>query len=108
MIEMARRWTEVKADLIDRGLSTEQSREAARRATDEYVRAWRLAEVRKLQECKQSDLADTIGLSQPRVSAIEKASIESTEVGTLRAYIEGLGGQFKIVATFDDFESRIA
>jgi predicted XRE-type DNA-binding protein len=41
-------------------------------------------------------------VSQPRVSAIERGELGSTELGTLEAYVEALGGKVRIVAEFGD------
>jgi Helix-turn-helix domain len=41
-------------------------------------------------------------VSQVRVSQIENGDIDRTEVGTLRSYVEALGGRLRIVAEIGD------
>jgi hypothetical protein len=41
-------------------------------------------------------------VAQPRVSAIERGELSSTEFGTLSAYVQVLGGGLRMVAEFGD------
>jgi predicted XRE-type DNA-binding protein len=66
------------------------------------VRAHRLAEVRKRQHATQVEVAEAMGVSQARVSRIEKGELERSEVETLATYVRALGGRLKIVAEFGD------
>ena len=66
------------------------------------VRARRLAEVRKRQNATQVEVAAAMGVSQARVSRIEKGQLEKSEVETLAAYVKALGGKLKIIADFGD------
>lgn len=66
------------------------------------VRAERLAEVRKRHEMSQTELAERMGVSQSRVSAIEKGEVTAAEVGTISKYIAALGGRVQIIADFGD------
>jgi transcriptional regulator with XRE-family HTH domain len=75
--------------------------ELKREMLDE-VRAYRLAEVRKAQGETQEALAKLMDVSQVRVSQIENGEIGRTEVGTLRSYVEALGGRLRIVAEIGD------
>lgn len=90
----ARSWREVRAEA-----ALDQARVAdhERRMLDE-VRAARLAEVRKELEMTQTDVAESMHVSQARVSAIENGDVEGTEVGTLMKYVAALGGQLEIIA----------
>lgn len=72
------------------------------------VRAYRLAEIRREQALTQKDVADTMGVSAPRVSAIENGETDRTEVATLRSYVEALGGRLRVVADFGDTEYTVA
>lgn len=71
-------------------------------------RAYRLAEIRKEQDVTQAQLAERMHVSQPRISDIEKGKVDRTEVGTLAAYVEALGGKVKVVAEFGDQALTIA
>lgn len=49
-----------------------------------------------------------MGVSAPRVSALEHGDIDKTEVSTLRSYVEALGGSLRVVADFGDTEYTVA
>jgi DNA-binding XRE family transcriptional regulator len=72
------------------------------------IRAYRLAEIRREQSLTQKDVAMSMGVSAPRVSAIEHGEADRTEVATLRAYVEALGGRLRVVADFGDTEYTVA
>jgi len=65
-------------------------------------RAWRLAEMRRRLGTTQADVAARMGVTQGRVSAIEHARPGATELRTLAAYVEALGGRLEIIADFGD------
>jgi DNA-binding XRE family transcriptional regulator len=95
---MARTWEQVKKEKHALG-TTDTSRVAAlKREMLDETRAFRLAEVRKTQGETQASLAKLMDVSQARVSQIETGDLGRTEVGTLRAYVESLGGRLRIVA----------
>jgi DNA-binding XRE family transcriptional regulator len=66
------------------------------------VRAHRLAEVRAHRDLTQKAVAQTMGVSQSRVSAIERGELDRSELSTLGAYVRALGGKLQIVADFGD------
>lgn len=61
-------------------------------------RAVRLSEFRKSLELTQNDIAELLGVDQSNISRIERGKFSNTEVGTLQAYIEALGGTLEIHA----------
>ena len=65
-------------------------------------RAFRLRELRESQGLTQSDLAQRMSVTQPSVSALESGELGRSGLSTLQSYIEALGGQVDIVATFGD------
>jgi DNA-binding XRE family transcriptional regulator len=65
-------------------------------------RAWRLAEMRRRLGVTQAEVAARMGVTQGRVSAIEHAKPGATELRTLAAYVEALGGRLEIIADFGD------
>src|SRR5688572_13353272 len=67
-----------------------------------HARAYRLAEVRRRQHATQTDIARAMGVTQARVSRIEKGELSRSEVDTLAAYVQALGGKLKIIADFGD------
>jgi DNA-binding XRE family transcriptional regulator len=94
-------WDDLK-DEFD--FSPEEAQEVKQRtaALLSEVRAHRLAEVRKRQKMTQTAVAKALGVTQGRISAIEKGAISRSEVETLAAYVAALGGQLKLVADFGD------
>jgi DNA-binding XRE family transcriptional regulator len=65
-------------------------------------RAWRLADMRRRLGVTQAEVAERMGVTQGRVSAIEHAKPGATELRTLAAYVEALGGRLEIIADFGD------
>ncbi|MDG4773397.1 XRE family transcriptional regulator [Solwaraspora sp. WMMD792] len=97
----ARSWDDLKRDL---GFSTAEHEEievGAERLIAE-ARAFRLSEIRRRQHTTQNEVAKAMGVTQARVSRIEKGQLERSEVDTLAAYVQALGGKLKIVADFGD------
>jgi predicted XRE-type DNA-binding protein len=80
-------------------------REEIARGAEQLIagpRAHRLAEMRKRRHTTQVEVARAMGVTQARVSRIEKGQLQRSEVDTLAAYVTALGGQLKIVADFGD------
>jgi DNA-binding XRE family transcriptional regulator len=65
-------------------------------------RAYQLTEIRKAHGLTQTDIARQINVSQRRVSAVEHGDLARTEVGTIAAYVQALGGHLRLVADFGD------
>ncbi|GLI00399.1 XRE family transcriptional regulator [Phytohabitans aurantiacus] len=97
----ARTWGDMKAELGFTEAELEEIGEGAQRLIAES-RAYRLAEVRRRQRTTQVEVAKAMGVTQARVSRIEKGQISRSEVDTLAAYVQALGGKLKIVADFGD------
>ncbi len=92
----SRSWEQVRNEL---GLNpADVDRHRARLESD----ARRLAEVRKHRHVTQQNLAETLGVSQSRVSQIERQSVDDTVVSTLAAYVEALGASILILADFGE------
>ena len=70
------------------------------------VRAEYLTEIRKRAGLTQAEVAEAMGVSQQRVSAIENGSV--AELSTLADYIRALGGELKVIADFGDSWRRVA
>ena len=58
-----------------------------------------LKELRKAIGKTQAEVAQILGVSQPRVSQIENGDIEAMELETLRAYASALGGHVDITVS---------
>jgi predicted XRE-type DNA-binding protein len=50
----------------------------------------------------QTDVAAEMHVTQRRVSAVERGQLDRTELGTVVAYVEALGGRVEVVADFVD------
>jgi DNA-binding XRE family transcriptional regulator len=92
-------WEEVEVGLnLDPQIVAEAQAEL-----EAHVRAYRLAEVRKRQARTQREVAETMGVSQARISRIERDGLpKNMELDTLRAYVQALGGHLQLVADFGD------
>ena len=99
---MAKSWREVRAQAADAGLLNEERVREHRDHLESEIRAYQLGEVRKAQHQTQAQIAQAMGVSQPRVSKLERGELERTELATLRAYVEALGGKLRVVADFGD------
>ncbi|GAA3393789.1 XRE family transcriptional regulator [Streptomyces roseoviridis] len=94
-------WDDLKEDFA----FTPEEKERIEAGTQQMlaeVRAYRLAEVRKRQHITQNQVAEILGVTQGRVSAIERGEVRRSEVETLASYVAALGGQLKLVADFGD------
>lgn len=60
------------------------------------VRAYQLRELREALGLTQEDLAERIGVGQRQVSKIERGDLDNAKVGTVRKYLEAVGGQLVV------------
>src|SRR5262245_10445853 len=91
----ANSWEEIKAELGFTEDEKAQIQAGAQRMIAES-RAFRLAELRRRHGTTQGEVAKAMGVSQARISHIEKGQLERSEVDTLAAYVAALGGRLKI------------
>lgn len=105
---MARTWKGLRSEAVTDGRLDEprvadaraRQRALARQLAE--VRAHRLAELREALGMTQVALAERLRVSQSRVSRIERGAIDHTQLETLRAYLEALGGELEVSARFGD------
>ena len=102
MTAMARNWKDVRAQAVEAGLIDEARVGDLRAKLRAEVRAHRLAEIRQAYGLDQSALAERLGVSQSRVSRIERGELDHAEIATIRGYIQALGGEVEIIAKFGD------
>lgn len=72
------------------------------------VRAYRLRELREAAGLTQEQVATRIGVSQRQVSKIEHGNLENSKVGTIRGYLEAVGGNLTIEYVTGDARVQIA
>lgn len=99
---MARNWKDVRAQVRATGKLDEQRIDALKMKLLAEVRAHRLAEIRQAYGLDQSALAERLGVSQSRISRLERGELDRSEISTVRGYVEALGGEVEIVARFGD------
>ncbi|GAA0368128.1 helix-turn-helix domain-containing protein [Actinoallomurus spadix] len=109
---MNRKWDDVKREAAqireEQGREfTDEMRARIRRQMLDEIHAYQLAEVRRRQSRTQREVAAAMGVSAPRVSAIEHGDMNKVEIATLRSYVEALGGKLRIIADFGDDDSCI-
>lgn len=106
---MSRSWKDIKAELdaLDQadGRDVEADKAEARSRTNAYILGYQLAQLRKRKGLSQSAVAERMGISQPRVSKLEKGDLAQMEVDTLRRYVDAIGGHLRIMADFDNDKS---
>jgi len=102
-----RSWSEIKRDAVRAGLLTDEQVAASRESAQRELRAYRLAEVRKQSAATQQEIAERMHVTQGRVSQIESGQLDTSELGTLRSYVEALGGKLRVVADFGDLSLTI-
>jgi DNA-binding XRE family transcriptional regulator len=72
------------------------------------VRAYKLRELREMLAMTQTDVAETLEISQKRVSEIERGQVDRTKVDTLRRYADALGGTLRVEVQVGDETFQIA
>lgn len=101
-MRMAKTWKDVRAKAVAGGRLDEARIAAHRDRALAEVRAHKLAEIRSAYGLNQTALAERLGISQSRVSRIERGDLAHAQLATLRAYVEALGGELEITAQFGD------
>lgn len=72
------------------------------------ARAYRLRELRESAGLTQAQLAERIGVGQRQVSKIERGDLVSAKVGTIRSYLEAVGGGLAIEYVLGDQRVQVA
>ena len=71
-------------------------------------RTYRLRELREQAGLTQVQLAALIGVGQRQVSKIEHGDLENAKVGTIRNYLEAVGGGLAIEYVLGDQRIQVA
>lgn len=98
-------WAEAKRRIRENQAGTsdvewESRKQAARTATEAYVVGHHLREIREEQGLTQTQVAKLLGISQARVSQIERGEIHHLE--TMRSYAEALGARITVTIEYGD------
>jgi len=88
-----RTWNSVRAEQVANGRVNEDRLGAIGDKMRAEARAHHLAEIRERHNITQTALAERIGVSQSRVSRIERGDLGRAGITTLRNYVEALGGE---------------
>jgi DNA-binding XRE family transcriptional regulator len=107
MSALARAWGESREEIIAAGGLDEGRIAEIGQGMRAEERAYRLAEIRRRHGIDQTTLAEQLGISQSRVSRIERGELDRSELATIRSYVEALGGTVEIVARFGDEALRV-
>jgi transcriptional regulator with XRE-family HTH domain len=91
-----RPWREIR-----RPLSLKREAEIKVQIESELARM-KLPELRRIRQLTQQSVGDLLGIAQGDVSKLERRA--DAYVGTLRSYIEALGGRLRILAEFPESE----
>lgn len=96
--------------LAEHPLSEEERAEveAHKRRMVAEVRAYRLRELREEAGLTQVQLAERIGVGQRQVSKIENGDLDSARVGTVRGYLEAVGGELALEYVLGDERIQVA
>ena len=68
----------------------------------------RLRELREKTGLTQAQLAERIGVGQRQVSKIEHGDLDSAKVGTIRSYLEAVGGELTLEYVMGDERMQVA
>ena len=87
-------------DLERKALADSKRRANIERERVLLLGAIRLRQLRTARGLSQTELAKRLGVTQKRVSAIERA--QDLNISTLERYVDALGGRLQANAEFDD------
>jgi len=92
-------WEEIKAK------ASPETIERAARKTEAMIASMELNELRRARNISQEELANRLGMCQPNISKLERRL--DVRVSSLRAVIEAMGGELRIIAHFPDADYEI-
>ena len=87
-------------DLVGKLTPAERAHVDAKKA--EMLAEMRLYDLRRARSMSQATVAQTMGVPQSAISKIERRT--DAYIGTIRRYLEAMGGTLRIVAEFPDGE----
>ncbi|MFI9380901.1 helix-turn-helix domain-containing protein [Kutzneria sp. NPDC052558] len=104
----SRSWEDVKRemDAIDRasGRDVAAAKAAAREKFEAFVIGHHLGMLRAKAKLTQVQVGERMGISQARVSQLERGDVNQLEVATVGRYVAAVGGRLRLVADFADHD----
>ena len=82
-----------------------ERQEKIRVRTEELLEELPLRELRQARELSQEELAAVLGLNQATISKLERRT--DMYLSSLRKFVEAMGGELEITATFPDGQVKI-
>jgi len=82
-----------------------ERQERIRKRTEELLAELPLQELRRARALSQQELAEVLGLNQATVSKLERRT--DMYLSSLRRFVEAMGGELEISASFPDGKVRI-
>jgi transcriptional regulator with XRE-family HTH domain len=82
-----------------------ERQERIRQRTEELLAELPLQELRQARALSQQELAEVLGLNQATVSKLERRT--DMYLSSLRRFVEAMGGELEISASFPDGKVRI-
>lgn len=80
----------------------------AERDTEEYAKAYELRQARLAQGMTQQQVAESMGVGQNRVSALENGNLHTLKLETIERYIESIGGRLRMTVELPGREIRLS
>lgn len=105
---MTKTWRSVRQQAVVKGQIDEERVTQLKAEAVAELRAYRLTELRQAVGFNQETLAQKLGISQSRVSRIERGDLDHTEIATLRAFTQALGGELEITVKLGDERLTLA
>jgi DNA-binding XRE family transcriptional regulator len=93
------RWPDVRGGFVA-GVGGEEAITEARNRNQAYIDGHRLAELRKALGLTQAQTAERMGVTESRVSQIERGEVAT--IDAVARYVQAIGGTIRISAVFGD------
>jgi transcriptional regulator with XRE-family HTH domain len=96
---MATKWRTIREKMDP------ERQERIQKRTEELLAELPLQELRQARALSQQELAEVLGLNQATVSKLERRT--DMYLSSLRRFVEAMGGELEISASFPDGKVRI-
>ncbi len=96
---MATKWRKIREKMDP------ERQERIQKRTEELLAELPLQELRRARSLSQQELAEVLGLNQATVSKLERRT--DMYLSSLRRFVEAMGGELEISASFPEGKVRI-